>query len=72
MTIAIYNEAGEVVTDSQERARRLQAEFGPGEVRVYSKDGGLLAVRKSGPLLAGIMKKRRGALSRLADAVFRR
>lgn len=72
MTITIYNEAGEVVTDVQEQARRLQAEFGPGEVRIYGDDGELLAVRKSGPLLDSIMKRRRCALARLADNVFRR
>lgn len=69
--ITIYNEAGEVVTDPREQARRLQAEFGPGEIRVYGEAGELLAVRKSGPLLYSIMKKRRCALARLADNVFR-
>ncbi|WP_089177223.1 hypothetical protein [Bosea sp. AS-1] len=51
MTITIYNEAGEVVTDPQEQARRLQAEFGPGEVRIFDNTGTLLAERKSGPVL---------------------
>lgn len=50
MTITVYNEAGEVVTDPHEQARRLRAEFGPGEVRVYDDAGRLLAVRNSSPL----------------------
>jgi hypothetical protein len=39
VTITVYNEAGEVVTDPQERARRLQAEFGGDWLVVYNKAG---------------------------------
>lgn len=60
MTITVYNEAGEVVTDPQEQARRLQADFGPGEVRVYGEDGRQLAIARH------VMKKRYGVLSLLA------
>lgn len=38
-TITVHNEAGEVVTEPQEQARRLQAEFGGKWVVVYGGDG---------------------------------
>lgn len=60
MTITIYNEAGEVVTDPHEQARRLQAQFAPGEVRIYGGDSEVLAIARR------IAHKRRGALRSLA------
>ncbi|MGX1786805.1 hypothetical protein ACWIGM_08720 [Bosea sp. NPDC055332] len=39
MTITVYNEAGEVVTDPQEQARRLRSEFGGDWIVVYDESG---------------------------------
>jgi hypothetical protein len=66
MPITIYNEAGEVVTDPHEQARRLAAYFGPGEVRIYGDDGEVLAMARR------IAHKRCGALRALAAKVMRR
>lgn len=49
MTITVYNEAGEVVTDPQEQARKLREAYGGKWVVVYNEAGEPTGVAATDP-----------------------